>query len=207
MADFEGIKNELKSWNWREEFAERSMESCWKTFNDKMNSLVSTYVPETTIKSRNQPVWMNARLLRTIRKKRSLWARYIKYRSEYTLEKYYECAKETKNMIKSAKKRFENKPAKDGQKNPGAFFKYINRKKNTRDTVGPLKVDDKIVETDEDVATELNKYFVSVFTSEQADTIPSESVLRANITRMNKFTIETKDVRQSMEKIKKYSTG
>ena len=89
------------------------------------------------------------------------------------------------------------------KKIPRAFFKYINRKKNTRDTVGPLKVDDKIVETDEDVATELNKYFVSVITSEQADTIPSESVLRANITRMNKFTIETKDVRQSMEKIKK----
>ena len=86
-ADFEGIKNKLKSWNWREEFAERSMESCWKTFNDKVNSLVSSYVPETTMKSHNQPVWMNTRLLRTIRKKRSLWARYIKYRSESTLEK------------------------------------------------------------------------------------------------------------------------
>ena len=62
--------------------------------------------------------------------------------------------------------------AKDAKKNPRAFYKYVNSKKFSKDKIGPLNLDGNLIETDSDIATCLNEFFSSVFTSENLDSLP-----------------------------------
>ena len=55
---------------------------------------------------------------------------------------------------------------------------YIKSKTRSRSGVGPLKVDNKTISGDKDMATELNKAFCSVFTKENDQNRPTCQVLQ-----------------------------
>ena len=50
---------------------------------------------------------------------------------------------------------------------------YIITKKGNRDNIGPLKVNDALVEEDKFIAKNLNEFFSSVFMAEDLTNIPS----------------------------------
>ena len=52
-----------------------------------------------------------------------------------------------KKAIKQAKKKFEKKLAKEAKKTAKQFHSYIKKKTANKVTVGPLKVDGKVVLT------------------------------------------------------------
>jgi len=84
--------------------------------------------------------------------------------------------KECKKAVRQAKRKFEQKIAQNGNKRP--FVAYIKSKTKSRSGVGPLKVDNKIISGDKDMATELNKAFCSVFTKENDQNRPTCQVLQ-----------------------------
>jgi len=84
--------------------------------------------------------------------------------------------KECKKAVRQAKRKFEQKIAQNGNKRP--FVAYIKSKTKSRSGVGPLKVDNKTISGDKDMATELNKAFCSVFTKENDQNRPTCQVLQ-----------------------------
>ncbi len=90
--------------------------------------------------------------------------------------KFKKTQKECKKAVRQAKRKFEQKIAQNGNKRP--FVAYIKSKTKSRSGVGPLKVDNKIISGDKDMATELNKAFCSVFTKENDQNRPTCQVLQ-----------------------------
>ena len=64
-----------------------------------------------------------------------------------------------------AKNKFEKKLAKEAKKKPKMFYSYLRSKTANRSSVGPLK-DEAVVSDDTGMANVLNKFFTSVFTTE-----------------------------------------
>ena len=86
-----------------------------------------------------------------------------------------------KNSIRNAKKKYEQKIAENSENNPRRFYSYINSKQKTRDKIGPLKIDGCLIENDAEIATELNNFFVSVFTNEDITNIDKFENLPSNL--------------------------
>ena len=78
--------------------------------------------------------------------------------------------KKTKKAIRSAKRSYEKRIAKSGDKKP--FHAYINSKMKSRIPVGPLKIDERTIIDNTEMAETLNTYFCSVFTKEDGGSLP-----------------------------------
>jgi hypothetical protein len=91
-------------------------------------------------------------------------------------DEYKAADKTVRNMIRSAKRRFERGIAKgcgSDQANKKCFFAYVNRKTKSRPGVGPLKDDQgRAVQDNGEMAAILNGFFSSVFTRENTADIP-----------------------------------
>ena len=76
---------------------------------------------------------------------------YKKYRmnkSHYNEYKYRTHRNIATNEVRKAKQSFEQKIAKECQKNPEAFWRYIKSKTVPKSNIGNLKYNGKVVETD-----------------------------------------------------------
>ena len=173
-ADLEGLRQEAASFEWTEELDGLGTEECWTKIKETMNNLQEKYVPLRKRRENNQPVWMDRKLLRTIRKKRRLWKAYTQTDDYRDFTAYKEFEKETTKAVKNAKKKYERKLAKEAKKNPKQFYAYLKSKTSNRESVGPLKKDgSQDFESDDTVmAGMLNEFFSSVFTDEDLGDIP-----------------------------------
>ena len=68
-------------------------------------------------------------------------------------------------------RRYEKEIAKRAKKNPKAFYKYVNGKIKTKDSVGVLDSENGEAVTDKEKADALNNFFCSVYTTEDRNTI------------------------------------
>jgi hypothetical protein len=82
---------------------------------------------------------MTREILRAIRKKKRLWKQL---RGSQVTEEYREVEKNVKNMVRSAKRKFERKLAARGKSNKRPFFAYVKQRTKSRPSVGPLKDSD-----------------------------------------------------------------
>ena len=140
-----------------------------------------------------------------IRKKRRLWATYQKSKEFEEYLAYKNVERETRRLVRQAKKKFERKLANEAKRKPKLFYAYLNSKMSNRHSVGPLKDKETIVSDDASMANVLNKFFASVFTEEnpvlpEASSyevlnklchveFPEESVSIYNTTDLRKLTI------------------
>ena len=110
-----------------------------------------------------------------------------------------------KKAVSKAKKDIEKKLAFEAKKNPKAFYKYINSKKSNKESVGPLKVNDTLVENDQTIADNLNHFFSSVFTNEDLSNIPHLSNIKDDIVPLLLITIDKLLVKEKLLKLKPLS--
>jgi hypothetical protein len=170
-ADWDGMREELQDTSWSRDLARMTVEAAWQAFNDKVTNLVKKHVPERRRRNRNRPPWMSREILRAVRKKKKMWTRV---RNSGVTAEYREQEKKVKNMIRTAKRKFEKKLAvgNDGNKRP--FFAYVKQKTKSRSTVGPLKDGNgQTVSDTVDMADLLNSTFKSVFTRERTGSVSS----------------------------------
>ena len=108
---------------------------------------------------------MTREVIKIVRKKAKLWKKYRKTRDITIHSEFKRVEKRSRKKIKKCKREFEKKLANGVRSNPKKFYSYARSKTRTRDTVGPLKGTDGIVENrEEGMCKLLNEYFCSVFT-------------------------------------------
>ena len=201
-ADWASMRKDIGRTDWRKELSGKSADEAWNMFSSRIQKTVEDFVPKRRRRNHNRPAWMSQEIMREVRRKKKLWA---KAKIGEQKEEYEKLEKKVKNMIRSAKRRFERKLAEGGRKegNKRKFNAYVRQKTKSRPTVGPLR--DKngaTVKEDQAMANVLNSFFSEVFTREDKNNIPEaeemdcgEGVSMVSITK-----------RKVQDKIKKLRT-
>ena len=153
-----------------------SVTQLWQEFNDVMQEAIQKFVPVSQMKdnSRKKPLWMTGKVLRTVKKKHKLWKKCKQHNSNTKSLEYKRQVNKASKAVRSAKKEFERKIAKNIKNDSKSFFTYVRSKAKVKTTVGPLRDEnDTLITDDHQMAELLNSFFASVFTEEKYDNLPA----------------------------------
>ena len=123
---------------------------------------------------------MSKDVMTAVRLKRRRWRNYSGTKTNQDFYEYKKAEKELKKLIKKAKKKYEKELAKNAKTNPKAFYGYLSSKKNNKVKIGPLKVNDVVIDDEKEMADTFNDFFSSVFTDENLNFIPSVDNLKSD---------------------------
>lgn len=202
-ADFTKLKDCMSSVDWQSELSELGAQDGWTLFKTKLHQSMNECIPTKTRRADNKPLWMNRNIMRQIRKKRRLWNWYKTTKDHAEYEAYLDVQKTVAKVIRSAKKKFERKLAKNYKKNPRQFYSHLNAHTKSRSQVGPLKSEENIQVSDsQGMCNILNSFFSSVFTDEDTTNIPvPQKMCEANISPT--FVVTEEMFKKKLSKIKK----
>jgi hypothetical protein len=169
-CDYQGMKDFLASYWWK---VNESVDEDWAEFKSILTYLTNEYIPVVKTRSKFRPKWLTVEIMRLIRKKKREWKTAIHYNTGPVVENYKKLEKEVSKKIKNAKKRFEKEMAFNEDRNRKKFSNYVKSKTKSRGSIGPLKnSNNEMTVNKQEMANILNKFFASVFTSEDKNTIP-----------------------------------
>ena len=162
-TDFDVLKNRVTNVDWEELLNEEDANSAWESFSNTLNVIINEAVPQKKYRASSRPQWMTKDVMTAVRLKRRRWKNYTRTKTNQDFYEYKKAEKELKKFIKKAKKKYEKDLAKNAKTNPKAFYGYLSSKKNNRVKIGPLKVNDVVIEDEKEMANTFNDFFSSVF--------------------------------------------
>ena len=169
-GDTEGLKEYLRMVNWNVELDGLDAEECWYSFKGKLESGINQFIPKARRRKNNNHQWMTRQVKRIVRQKQRHYNLYQADRTKANFDQYKKTEKACKKSVRSAKRKFEQNIAKNGNKRP--FNSYIKSKTASKINIGPLKVGNNLVSDNLGMATILNNTFSSVFTEEDLSNVP-----------------------------------
>ena len=177
-ADLVSLKNHIKQENWAEIWNKTgshcTVEDAWTSFKKKLSNATQLFVPVSTIKPQSSPRWLTRDLIKLIRRKKRAWRTFRIHGTAENRNRYEELNREVTKKIRNAKRGMEKKLANSTARgnNTRKFASYIKSKTKSVTTIGPIKKDGTLLSDDLEMAEELNKFFSSVFTQENIQTVP-----------------------------------
>ena len=166
----DGLSNYLSSVDWDNELSNKNTDDSWNFFRGKIECGMSLFIPKIPRRKANNQQWMTKQVKRLVRQKQRLYNQYQQNRTIVNYDLFKSSEKSCKKAVRSAKRKFEQSIAKNGNKRP--FNSYIKSKTTSRVNVGPLKVGNELISDNEKMASLLNTAFSSVFTVEDTTDIP-----------------------------------
>ena len=135
-----------------------------------------TFIPKRTTDyskpSKKKPLWMNERTLAKVKKKSEAYKRCrhtrrsrLHHRIIFDYMTYCNALNQARRATRQALKAFEKEVARCAKTNPKTFYKYINSRTKVRVGISELHTVDQRAISDEEKATALNDFCVSVFTN------------------------------------------
>ena len=198
-ANIDAMKTHLKSIKWAEVFERKTLNQCWRFLLAIMTNLVNNYVPLQKDIKRKGAAWMTAELRSEVKRKNAAWRKFKNDESPENLQAYKTIEKSMRMNIRKRKRNFEKELANNMKTNPKKFYSYVNKKVN-KSNIGPLKVGDNILTEDREIVDELNTFFVSVFTKENTEAIPT--VESQTHKTLEAIVIDEQSVLKEIDKIK-----
>jgi Reverse transcriptase (RNA-dependent DNA polymerase)/Endonuclease-reverse transcriptase len=172
-ADFSSIRNKLRETDWSG-LLTGTAEEDWLKFKIVIDECVTCFVPLRTVHHTDQPRWINRDIIKLIRKKKAAWKQFRLYGTAESSSNYKRLEKEVKDKIRKSKRRMERELTMKEDRNGRNFANYIKSKTKSKTGIGPLKDDEnRVVTDDKGMAQILNKFFTSVFTSEDMVSLPT----------------------------------
>ena len=153
------------------------------------------------IKDNEKCRWMTKKVRNLLNQKQRLFKLVKINNTEENARRLKNIERKCKNAVRYAKKMYEKKLSEKGDKKP--FQAYIRHKTKVKTTVGPLKVNNELVSDDKRIAEYLNKYFVSVFTIENTDTMPTCPEYSG--TKLQNMEISRKQIQKKIDRLKPFS--
>ena len=133
------------------------------------------------------------------RVKERLYARYKENRCEDVWEEYKIVRNEYLRAVRRNKREHERMQASKVSKDSKGFFRYFGMKAKSK--VGPLEVNERVVENDVEVAECLNDYFSSVFTCEDLTNMP-DSCVNDDENMISDIDVTVDEVMNEMNRLK-----
>ena len=193
-SDFASLQEHLDSIDWSE-IVDMDTDDAWLFFKNTLHNAYIKYVPKCSPKHKKQPIWLNNKSMKLIKRKYNLYKRYCFSHKHYDFQKYIEARNGAKSAIRKSVKEYEKKVAKESKTNSKGFWKYINSKLSRTSGISPLlKPDGSLTDTDDEKAHVLNDFFTSVFTKEDTTSMPVP-----NDNSDNKYTTDLIITREAVE--------
>ena len=172
-----------------------SPDQMWRGFKANYILIQDRCIPRKRVggSRKVQPRWFHDDLGREIRERKR---RYALTRTDPSPENERLLTAQrrlVKKMVRQAKVAEEHRVALACKGNLKEFFAYVNSRKPTRSRIGPIRTSQGVLATtDADIAAELNRYFVSVFTREDVGVIPDPVVTYDGMRTLTEvlFTVE-----------------
>ncbi|CAM5086896.1 unnamed protein product [Natator depressus] len=127
------------------------------------------------------------------------------YPSEVNRKEHKHCQIKCKNVIRKAKKEFEEQLAKTSEGNNKMFFRYIRSRKPAKQPVGPLDDRDTkgALKDDKVIAEKLNEFFASIFTAKDVREIPKPelSFVGEKSEELSQIEVSLEEVLELIEKL------
>jgi len=177
-GDYETMRYEAELLNWDEIVTGNNVEIDWMQLKLLIAKLRDKYIPYKIPKAKKS-MWVTRAVTKCRRAKNKAWTKYKESgNNPIAFEKYKEKQRLCQTIIRTAKRNFEQKIAKNVKNDNKSFFAYVRSKQRTVQKVGPLKNSSgTIVTQDLDAAQLLNNYFSTVFTKEDIQNIPEPVVI------------------------------
>ncbi len=194
-GDYDKIRNELGSIDWEKELKGKNTNETFLCIKTRIEEQIFKHIPLRKPKRghTSKPFWMNQTALAKVRKKHKAYKRYLQTKNGKEYGEYARARNQARWEIRKAKREYEKQLANISKSNPKAFYNYANSKLKTRQGVSNLRRDDgTTTNSDQEKASELNKFFSSVFTDEDSD-VPTFSD-RHNDVLLESVEIKEKDV-------------
>jgi hypothetical protein len=106
-ADMKRMRMEMDKIIWRRELDSRTVQESWTRFREILTGITENTVLKRKQQWRAKQPWMTNEIKRQIRKKRRSWKTLKIHNTAENRERYSKVEKETKNMIRNAKRRLE----------------------------------------------------------------------------------------------------
>ena len=177
-GDFDSMKQELSQINWEKEMRGLSVNELMAYIESKINYCIEKYIPSYSQNffgenKKPQPLWMNKKALKLIKKKHNAYRRWLNTHEGRNYEKYKRLSNKVKSITRKLTKAFEKRLAKKIEETPKAHWKYVNSKRKCKININSLLSPDGIItEDDIEKVDILNTFFTSVFTKEDLYDIP-----------------------------------
>ena len=159
---------------------EYTVDENWSFFKSRLKQATNNHVPQKRVKSSRRLPRITTTIRRMMRKRARLFKKARTRRSKRAI--HWQIYKKHRNAVKKqidlAHSRYVNEVI-SGSLEEGdgkAFWNYI--KLNRTDTIGvpPLKVENKVVDSNQDKANILNKHFQSVFANEDTANVSNKGL-------------------------------
>ena len=205
-ANFPKLKRKLENTDWSDIDKSSSINTSWETFTSHYNTIVNACVPMKNRRPiRNtKPKWWNNEIKSCLNAKKIAHQRYKKYSNPSDKIEYDTQRRRSKKLIKNGKRNLETHIANISKNNPKEFYGYIRKKKSVAPTIGPLRKDNgEATQNEIEMAQILNKFFASVFTVENTESIPPILPLQIDAAQtLNNIVFHDHDIMRELNKIK-----
>ena len=153
--------NDLKSTPWDVIKVFDDTNDIVETWSSLFNDIVDKHLPlkKHRVKRKQQPKWLTVDIIDAIKTR-------DRFKSINNHEEYRVWRNKVSKMIKFSKKQQYSEIINENVNNPSSVWKLFKElgasKRNTGTSIFSLKVNDKIIENSSEIATEFNRFFVSV---------------------------------------------
>ena len=115
---------------------------------------------------------------------------------------YQQSLRACRGLIRTSKRNYEKRIARDAKTNPKQFFTYIRTKKKVKSNVGPLRDETgELVQDNKNMAGILNRNFATVFTIENTESMPDSPAPPRGIEPLEINAIYEADVKKYLESL------
>ena len=171
---YDAMNNELQGVDWalRDDM---NVDEMWSTVKDVLDASIEKHVPPLKRK-KNQcksAPWWTKKLTKEVKNKQALWKKYSQLRSPSCYQHYAVQRNKVTNLIREARREYEEYIAKQGKQDPHRIHRYIRSQLKIKPQVGALeRKTGELTERDCETAQVLNVFFQSVFVEENTNDIP-----------------------------------
>ena len=200
-SNYGQIRAELGNLNW-ENLLVGNVNQTWTSFAKILKNTVHKYTPKIKLKTQNNICkWHNHATKKAMRKKQESWKQYCVRGDDESYKKYTRARNQARWIARKSVKMYEKNIATQCKNDPKMFWKYVNSKLKTKEAIPDIVTEENVKLTDDySKAEEFNKFFCSVFTSE--DTVNMPIVNARNLqTPLENINITEEDVEERIKNL------
>lgn len=167
-GEFDKLRSLLRLVNWEKELGNGTVFEMWEKFKEILRKVQAECVPEKIIRTKKgkRPLWWTNDIKLAIQSKKRSFINYKEHGTIGNLEEYRKARDRVNQEVRKNKRKSEIELARTSKKDTKRFFSYFKVNNRKKERVGPIKDNNRLLETDIEIVEALNNHFSSVFTRE-----------------------------------------